>query len=151
MFRRGEAVQLTVDLSPYYSALRIGAVGTVVGPSKRGYEPVVRVRFPAAGVRDIRLAYLQPAGTHVMPAATQAATAATAEAPPAETAVTDTVAPGYRDAVLVVGPRGGYRSLTFVRTEGSQSETVSLSSKAAIEKALAELEAQGVSIQREEG
>ena len=122
MYARGERVRLTVDVyARHFPALRQGAEGVVFGVARRGRDHLLHVVFPGAGRRTIPAAYLAPVSN------------------PAQ------AAQGVRPAVLVVGPRGGYRSLTYER----QGETVTVTDRDAIRAHLEQLRQAGVPIREE--
>lgn len=138
--QRGDAVELTADFTHYHPALASGARGVVFSRSIRGNGTIMRCRFPEAGRWDIPVRFLALAGQATVAAAeTAAAAAPEGDAAPAG-------GPVYSAAQLVVGPRGGYRSLSYQVAAAGRVETVTLTTRAAIAKGLEELEAAGVAV-----
>lgn len=176
MLERGQRVKLTVSVyARHFPGLVRGAEGVVAGVNRGGRDDVVQVDFRAGGRRAIPVRYLVPAGDRLPPearvlaaapvtpaverrtaerrerpreepAARTAATKAAPRKPAAKRAAAEGEVEQTQAAVLEKGPRGGYRSLTYVW----EGETVSVKSREAIRNHLKKLRDAGVPVEERE-
>jgi hypothetical protein len=130
-------VRLTVNLTEYHPALRTGVEGVTVGQAgtwSRGSDRFVGVRFPGAGIHDILWSSLEIIDEEYL---RERAAAKEREREALKTAT---------NAVLHLGPKGGFRALSYEYEEDGVTRHIAQGVRESADEVLALFREYGIPV-----